>query len=397
MKLLAVTFLFLLSTSFAFETLSPPSDPIPPTLFGMHIHGISVPRPYSGKVTPWPSVKFGSWRLWDAYVTWKEVEPHRGDWRFEKLDKYVDLAQQNGVDILLTLGKTPDWASSGTGKNAETSPPKNIEDWKTFVRNVASRYKGRIHAYEVWNEPNAPNFWSGTTQQLVEVTHHAYTVLKWVDPTITVVSPSYCWNFGVPGLDSFLRAGGDKYADVIGYHLYVYPSPPEAMVAVAEHVESVMRRDGVGDKPLWNTEIGWSKPKPASDEEAAGFVMRTYILGWAVGVSREYWFGWDQHAYALQLVDMRDQDVTPAGQAYAAIEQWLTGKRMKSCRSSGSIWVAELDDAGQPAEIVWDSEGQSSFRIPSSWRATRVTDFRGKTQAVQGGTVQVGPAPVLLN
>jgi Glycosyl hydrolases family 39 len=396
MKWLAAFCLVLVTSSFAIDTLTPPPEPIPPTFFGMHIHGITVPRPYSGKVTPWPSMKFGTWRLWDAYVTWKDVEPQPGEWKFQNLDKYVDLAERNGVDILLTLGKTPEWASSARGKNAETAPPKNIEDWKTFVRTVASRYKGRIHAYEVWNEPNAPNFWSGTTQQLVQVTHHAYTVLKWVDPTITVVSPSYCWNFGVPGLDSFLRAGGGQFADVIGYHLYVYPSPPEAMVPVAQQVESVMRRDGVGDKPLWNTEIGWAKPKPSSDEEAAGFVMRTYLLGWAAGVSREYWFGWDQHTYALQLVDMGDQALTPAGQAYAEIEQWLTGKRMNSCHSSGDVWVVELEDTGHPVKIVWDAGGSSSFRIPNDWRATRVTDFRGKTQPVRGGTVQIGPAPVLL-
>src|SRR2546429_9256249 len=33
--------------------------------------------------TPWPRVSFGSWRLWDAYVVWPNVEPQKGQWDFE--------------------------------------------------------------------------------------------------------------------------------------------------------------------------------------------------------------------------------------------------------------------------------------------------------------------------
>ena len=70
---------------------------------------------------------------------------------------------------------------------------------------------------------------------------------------------------------------------------------------------------------------------------------------------------------------------------------------MTSCHSLGDTWVVELDEAGRPAEIVWDVAGSGSFRMPGAWKATRVTDFRGNTKPVQGGTVAIGPAPVLLN
>src|SRR5208337_5463220 len=63
------------------------ASPIPPTLFGMHIHSMVIPRPYMHQPDPWPAVGFGSWRLWDAYVDWTHLEPERGKWTFDTLDK----------------------------------------------------------------------------------------------------------------------------------------------------------------------------------------------------------------------------------------------------------------------------------------------------------------------
>jgi hypothetical protein len=33
-----------------------------------------------------------SWRLWDAGVAWAQLEPNSGEWHFDVLNKYVDLA-----------------------------------------------------------------------------------------------------------------------------------------------------------------------------------------------------------------------------------------------------------------------------------------------------------------
>ena len=85
-------------------TLNPPTSPVPGEYFGLHIH-----RAFS--TTPWPPVPFGSWRLWDAKVHWPQVETekNRYDWRI--LDREVDLAEKHHVDLLMTFGFTPDWAT----------------------------------------------------------------------------------------------------------------------------------------------------------------------------------------------------------------------------------------------------------------------------------------------
>src|SRR4051794_15819238 len=77
--------------------LTPPEDPVPADFFGMHIHHINAG-------TPWPSVRFGTWRLWDAGVSWPQLEPEQNVWNFHRLDSDVATAEEHGVEIILPLG-----------------------------------------------------------------------------------------------------------------------------------------------------------------------------------------------------------------------------------------------------------------------------------------------------
>src|SRR6266851_5437660 len=81
-----------------------PLRPVPRQYFGMHIH-------YALDRTSWPSAQIGAWRLWDTNVSWAELEPARGEWHFEKLDRLVQLAAEHHTELILTLAYTPQWAS----------------------------------------------------------------------------------------------------------------------------------------------------------------------------------------------------------------------------------------------------------------------------------------------
>jgi Glycosyl hydrolase catalytic core len=383
--------------SYADSKFEAPEALVPATLFGMHIHRATT-------TTPWPSVAFGTLRLWDAGVDWASLEPEKGDWVFAKLDKYVDLAEQHDVEVLLTMALSPTWASSRPNEQSRYSPgraagPKNIEDWDDYVRTVATRYKGRILDYEIWNEPNLKGFFSGTPEQMVQLTREAHTILKDVDPSNIVVSPSATGEGGVPWLDRFLQLGGGKYVDVIGYHFYV-EKPPEATLDLIAKVKTVMSRHGLEGEPLWDTELGWARPKPfPSEQEAAAYVARAYILHWAAGVSRLYWFAWDQQVFALQMVGADSRSVKPAGVAYAQVENWLIGARMISCESdSGGTWVCRISrDGGYRAWILWNVDRNLAFSIPRDWKAQDFRDLSGMKSGLKGeNTLAISASPILV-
>ena len=401
---LAVSSIVTICTS---AQLKPPDSPIPSVFFGLHIH--------RGGGIPWPLAPFGTWRLWDANVVWPWLEPKRGEWHFEALDALVALAEQHHVEILLPLGRSPTWASARPADPPKWVPgyaaePANVDDWREYVRTVAVRYKGRVHYYEIWNEPNARNFYTGTVEAMVNLVRVAARELKDVDSSAKIVSPSAVADVGIPWLEAFLSDGGGQYVDIIGFHFYVDWQPPEAMVPLIAKVQAVMAQHGVRDKPLWNTEAGWpienhikgdSAPSPSpralTDGDASAYVARAYVLNWAAGVSRFYWYAWDDKVTGLT----EPNGVTPKrpASAYAAIERWLVGARMTSCAADDKgIWSCHLTRGhGYEGWILWTPNRATPFQIPAEWAVRRLRDLSGNQRDLAPRSeIEIGPLPILV-
>lgn len=392
-------------------SLQGPEQPVPRTYFGMHIHRAATK-------TAWPAVPFGRWRLWDAYVAWPHVEPRPGEWRFDTLDRYVTLADRARVELLLPLGLSPSWASARPAepsayRQGNAAEPRDIGAWRRYVQTVATRYKGRVAGYEIWNEPNLKSFYTGGVEAMVDLAREAFVAIKAIDPAAIVVSPSPTeGSSGLAWLDAFLRGGGAAYADVIGYHFYVAPGTPEAMVDLVHRVQAVMRRHGV-DKPLWNTESGWPiesrqravEPRGGqglysrvlSDREAAGYVARAHVLGWVTGVSAFYWYAWDNYVMGVVEADGRTPKTVAA--AYAEVQRWLVGARIESCaRDAAGTWICGRATATTRSSwIAWSERDEARLRPPSAWGRVSVRGLLGGSEVVDGAEpVAVGPLPVLI-
>lgn len=395
---LAVLLVFLSATATnESASFQGPAQPVDSAFFGMHIH-------HAAEGTEWPAVPFADWRLWDAGVAWPQLEPERETWNFTLLDRYTQLAREHHVEILLTLGLTPAWASSRPREASAYQPgnaaePQNIADWEAYVRIVATRYKGVIHTYEIWNEPNEKGTFTGSAKTMVELSRAAYRALKSVDPTITVVSPSATAAPGVSWLADFLRHGGCPYSDVIGYHFYVTPEPPEKMVSLIQRVQAALRKQGCNNQPLWNTESGWAKPKHfASDEEAAGYLMRSCLFNWLLGVKRFYWYAWDNHNWStLDLTSPSDNKMTRAGAAYGVVHAWMLGAVLRSCnRERSGVWTCQLDRDGAISRIMWSEGGTNAFTLPAPWGVRRVTTWTGEVSG-PSTELRIGQAPLLIS
>jgi hypothetical protein len=380
--------------------LTPPDAPIPPEFFGLHIH-----RAFS--TTPWPPVPFGSWRLWGSYVRWPQVEPGRNQFQWDLLDREVELGEKHHVDLVAVLGDTPDWASAHTGWGGlrlKTPPPADVadlEDWRTYVRAVATRFKGRILYYELWNEPNLPSDREVCTpENMLILAREAYPILKQIDPNIEVISPSPVNRNGLDWLDRYLQLGGGKYADIIGYHFYV-TTRPEDMVDLIVSAKEIMRKRGIADKPLWNTEAGWIKRLTGHIDplqQAPGYAARAYILNWAAGVQRFYWYAWDDDGGdSVPFTEEDERSVTASARAYAEVQKWLIGARMESCeRDAGGNWVAQLTREDRHFWILWNEDHSSKFDVPKTWAVERITKLSGEQSAGSGSQVDLSELPVLV-
>ena len=390
----------LLLSSVLVTDVPTPTATIPASYFGLHIHHLAYPVP-----TPWPNMPVPQWRLWDASVNWPNLEPNKGQWQFETLDSFVSLAQQHGTGLLLPLGGSPQWASARPNVPSNYSPgfaaePANLEDWRAYVRMVVTRYKGRIQAYEIWNEPNLRDFWTGTTDQMLTLTKEASQIVHTLDPNALVVSPSATAEYGIPWLAEFLHKGGGQYVDVIGYHFYLKPQQmPEELLPFVQQVRQVLSENNLGNKPLWNTESGWLKAAPFPSEElAGGFLARAYILAWAAGVQRFYWYAWDNGGMGIVTYNEAEHTMTPAGYAYKDIQSWLVGSRMDGCAESGEhIWICQLSRSGKKEWLVWNPRGNRKFDIPAAWHVRSVKLLLHDRRPLIESSIDIGPVPTLLS
>jgi len=375
------------------------AEAVPASYFGMHIHRADT-------TTPWPPLQFASLRLWDTGTTWSDIEPRRGEWRFDTLDRLVALADEHRVNVILTFGRTPLWAiaAGATAANdpyRQSSPPAHMADWQEFVTEVATRYKGRIAGYEIWNEPNLREYYDGSPETLVEMTRIASQAIHRVDPGARVLSPSATTTAGLPWLEAFLSAGGGSYVDVIAYHLYVIPDPPERMVALVLAIRELMSRHGVA-RPLWDTETGWAKPKTfSSDAEQSAYVARALLLAWAAGVDRFYWYAWDNRNWVtLNLSTGDDYRPTLAAASYETTQRWMSGKRIGPCdQSQDGVWSCKVTDGERQSVIFWNPDRETSFRpnINFGGGKLRLSTLDGQSREISETNLRAEIEPALLS
>ena len=384
------------------------ADVIQPEDFGMHVHGMA-------RGGDWPNLDFGYLRLWDAGVLWRHLEPNKGEWNFQLLDRYVREAQSRGVKVLLTLGQPPQWAAArpdskspyGDGASSE---PRSLDDWRNYVGTVARRYKGRIHAYELWNEVDVKHFWSGDYTKLVELEKAAVDVIKAEDPAAVVLSASVQGG-AFKDFNAYLDAGGGRYTDGIGYHFYALTEAPEVIAERIRRVREIMASHGLGGKPLWNTEYGWlianrdggygNKPNPQWNNwrkpeqfEAAGFVLRAFLIAFNGGIRHNFWYAWDNGA--MGLAEDKGKTPKPAATGFIRAREWLVGANFMGCANQTGVWQCGLERDGRKQWIVWANTEQD-FRPPADWHVAAAQRLFDAKPMPLSGPGRIGPLPTLFS
>jgi hypothetical protein len=204
------------------------------------------------------------------FATWPDLEPAPGFFAPNWLAFYERVFSElpAGTKVIIDVVDTPRWE---TGSSNEHSPPANPGDYAAFLGELAHRWARRVSAYEIWNEEDAPSWWTGAPDpaayaRLLEAT---YPVLKAAEPNATVVLG------GLTGTDyEFLegvhQAGARGSFDAVGVHTDTacnVLSPydflrgrdnrmiPDSFLAYRE-VHATMLANG-DDKPIRMTETSW--------------------------------------------------------------------------------------------------------------------------------------------
>lgn len=394
------------------QPIAPDGEPVPVELFGTHLG-----RAAGGQPMP---PRAGAIRLWDAGVTWRELEPTQGVINWAPLDAAVTAAEKTGArDIMWVHGSTPQWAAkdpSAAGLYGPgTSSRPDAKAYLSFLRAVAQRYRGRITSYQVWNEANIHIFYRGSPASMAELTRRAKKVLDEVDPQAQLVGASTTIRRAGPvkpwyGQYVAALAERDWPVDVMSIHLY--PKADEGVdtrAAYARFMKSWLADRGWRG-PIWDTEVNYGDRRDFAEVKvripqprAAAWVARTYLDSLALGIDRVYWYSWSDHLLGIDQVDARTGAVTPAGQAFLTIQDWLDGAHWQGCQGElvhptgqkGAVTTCDLTLAdGSRGRILFSHGRSAAVKTPD--RATSVCLLDGSCAAAPTGRLKVSASPVLV-
>lgn len=219
-----------------------------------------------------------------------------------KYDQIVALAEARDLQILARLSAPPAW-SQPPGTTNRYAPPADFQDFVDYAVAVAQRYRGRIHHYQIWNEPNLYPEWGDQTvnaEAYTDLLCRTYAALKAVDPQIVVHTGALGPTIDLSGRNAYdllylqrmYQAGAGACFDVLsvqGYGLWSGPTDRrlrQITVNFQRHmwIRDMMVANGDAHKPIWISEAGWN-PVPddpaIADLERYGRVTPQQAAAWA--------------------------------------------------------------------------------------------------------------------
>lgn len=373
--------------------------------FGVNSHIASRYGNYD--VMNWPAdVIAGSgagWAREDFHWFW--IEPEQGRFQWDYYDHMVDLLVGRGINIIGVLGHPPGWATPEPGDDPSgiSFYAPDPQRFAEFAAAVVYRYRHRIMHWEIWNEPDNPQFWLPHPDPV------AYAhLLSTVYPIISAAAPEA--NVLIGGLNpfdpSFLQTIAEVGAwwafDIINIHPYVDPARPEdngeigrAAIANIQNIAS-----WAGGKPIWVTEFGWSS-RPTerdpdgitSEEDQANYLVRGSVLLRASGVWRVLWYsikdevhnGYGMLRFAGNFDDYSQP--RPSYSAFVTLNRQLGGASFErpleeiTVESGGSVYAFRFVRDGETIDVLW-ALTPSSIRLPTQHAGADVYNRDGNRWSV---------------
>lgn len=267
-------------------------------------------------------------------LAWRDIEGiEKGKYDWFRPDFIVDLVEAADLKLLARIDRQPFWSQENDWPPLENAPPADLQDYGDFCGAIAERYRGRIAAYQVWNEPNLSREWGDEAPDpaaYTEMLKICYEAIKEADPEAIVISAGLAPTgtnlpLAMPDseyLQGMYEAGAADYFDVLGLNAPGYKAAPEVSPDEAEttaeygggrwfafrHVEdmrAIMEANGDSDKQVAILEMGWTTDRfnpdyawhAVTEAEQADYLVRAYEY------AAEHWRPWIGPMFTIYIAD----------------------------------------------------------------------------------------------
>lgn len=346
-------------------------------------------------------------RLSDGWHT-RSSSDAEYDWT--RNDEEIEMVRAHGMRVQWLLTYTPKWGAKPdtrkTGKQYWGGAPIEPEVFRDYVRELATRYKGKIDYYECRNEVDLDGYWRGTTDEYIELQKIAYKEIKAIDPDAKVMTSGFAVLIGHGGrhlnpniMERTVKEASD-YFDYVAFHQHG-PFGRTFQPVVDGELARILKL-AKEPKQVFYTETSVASGETwGSEEWQAGELVKKMVLARSRGAYAYEWFSFVDHREHWGLLTSNLQP-KPTFCSYNAMVRALRplepARQLELGRERWAFVYGEPDGSvGRQAVAFWRENKklpQADYLLPVGKGAIcRAVDLYGNTKdlPVTGGMARMSP------
>jgi hypothetical protein len=348
--------------------------------------------------------------------SWDAIEKEPEQWDFAEFDAYVDQGRAAGKKILAVLAYDADWIHRGEkycpGIHVSA---EQLPYYLRYVETVVRRYRDRVDAFEIWNEPNNRfMFWKGSREEFFALAGAAVRKIKEIDPSIKVLAGSF-WLSPASYIRAMFRSGALDRADALSFHPYA--ASPRGTLRSYRRLKKLCAEFGFAGE-IWITEVGYATrgiyPGFINENNYPEYIVKT-LTGLAARDPRTiFWYelfdrdnrGQERSAwnpeYYFGLV-YPDYSPKRGAAAFGLCARTLAGAEYRPGLPPGLELPRRITAfyfrgrEGGGILILWKDGGTRRVRLSPPGAGALLHDFEsGGAAAFSGGELTLGSMPRML-
>jgi hypothetical protein len=335
---------------------------------------------------------------------WGMAEKERGQFDWTEYDRQLAAVERAGMRLMpILLRYYPAYEREWAGKtDGIQRPPYRMEEWAGFVRKVAERYRGRVMAWEVWNEPSSSG--AGFIPELyASLLRATAPAIRGADPKAAIVGFA---GVSLDYMEKTLAQGVLNTMDVVSEHSYAELSQPEDRLPErTKAVRSLLARSG-GERPIWHTEQGVGADGEGyialalSEAEAAALYTRNFVVARSLDISKYFWFSSQTSPTYGWAVFYEDYIPRPRLVALNTCASFLEGTTFRRAYRFDNQTYAYLFDGVEPVCVAWHLDATARLDLPIPASSIEAFDLMGNSlplaASVEGSLPLPADRPVYL-
>jgi len=335
-------------------------------------------------------------------LRWGEIQPQPGRLKSPPTtyDTSADAQRDAGLKVLQVFHDTPAWAREAPEAGGQFAP--DLRNVYRLGRELAIRFRGRVQAWEPWNEANIATFGGHTVDEMCSWQKAAWLGFKAGDSDVivgwnpTAAAPTPAHTEGVLANETW------PYFDTYNIHSYDWPHSYVELWKPA--------REAAAGRPIWITEADrgtphlknppWYDQDPRLEQLKAEWMVQSYASSLFAGAKRHFHFilGNYQEPNGVQFGLLRlDLTPRPAYVALAAVGRCLAGARILGRWQPGQavqVYAFRARPDGQERDVLvvwaekevdWAGRGVTTadWNLPAGLEVREVVDYLGRSRGVK--------------